>query len=198
MSHEVAAADAGMHAERSALVQAAQRGGAAVWYSTEDAAYIAAFPSEPTISGIGDTPGLALVELLIATRMGLESARADLDTLRNGVVWLGAELDRARRWGALWKRAAKGQWNRAEWWRWRHGDVRRAARLLVVAWRQAKKNEATARSMGWELYGLLKDWQTCEEMREPGDKPCGVCQICRALVAWKAAYGSPQNDPATE
>lgn len=131
-------------------------------------------------------------------RAELAATRADLDTLRNGVAWLGSELDRVKAWAGLWKRAAKGQWNRAEWWRWRHGDVRRAARLLVVAWRQAEKNEATARSMGWELYGLLKDWQTCEEMREPGDKPCGVCQICRALVAWKAAYGSPQNDAATE
>ena len=138
-------------------------------------------------------------------RAELDATSADLDTLRNGVVWLGAELDRAKRWGALWKRAAKRgarEWRdlaaayadmRAE-----NAAVRRAARLLVGAWRQERKNEATARSMGWELYGLLKDWQTCEEMREPGDKPCGVCQICRALVAWKAAYGSPQNDAATE
>lgn len=40
-------------------------------------------------------------------RRELAATRADLDTLRNGVAWLGAELDRARRWGALWKRAAK-------------------------------------------------------------------------------------------
>lgn len=60
MSHEVAeaAADAGMHAERSALIQAAQRGGVTLWYSQEDEVYIAVFPSEPTIRGIGDTPAL--------------------------------------------------------------------------------------------------------------------------------------------
>ena len=40
-------------------------------------------------------------------RAELDATSADLDTLRNGVVWLGAELDRAKRWGALWKRAAK-------------------------------------------------------------------------------------------
>jgi len=128
-------------------------------------------------------------------RAELDATSADLDTLRNGVAWLGGELDRVKAWAGLWKRAAKGQWNRAEWWRWRHGDVRRAARLLVVAWRQAKKNEATARSMGWELYGLLKDWQTCERMRDFQDEPCGTCDVCRALAFWKTMYGKDLVQP---
>ena len=226
MSHEVAeaAADAGMHAERSALIQAAQRGGVTLWYSQEDEVYIAVFPSEPTIRGIGDTPALALVELLIATRAALESARdpdevwevrvqidqkvftrgsvpemvrqafhegyaralddaayrtnaeteqpqmeyipdeateiarlradldatrADLDTLRNGVAWLGSELDRVKAWAGRWKRAAKRSardWRdlvaayedmRAE-----NTTVRRVARLLVAAWRGEKGRAA--------------------------------------------------------
>ncbi len=57
-------------------------------------------------------------------RRELNATRADLDTLRNGVAWLGTELDRAKRWGALWKRAAKGQWNRA----WRLEGILRGER----------------------------------------------------------------------
>ena len=198
MSEEIRTTDANLralHADRAALRTAAQTAGITLWYSTEDEAYIAVFPAEPILSGIGDTPGAALFELLVATRMGLDSTRADLDTLRNGVAWLGGELERVKAWARVWKRAAKRgarDWRdlvaayedmRAE-----NAAVRRVARVLVAAWRQEQKNEATARSMGWELYGLLKDWQTCEEMREPGDTPCGVCQICRALAFWKTMY----------
>ena len=70
---------------------------------------------------------------------------ADLDTLRNGVAWLGSELDRVKAWAGLWKRAAKRSardWRdlvaayedmRAE-----NAAVRRAARQLVVAWRKER------------------------------------------------------------
>jgi len=40
-------------------------------------------------------------------RAELDATRADLDTLRNGVAWLGSELDRVKAWAGLWKRAAK-------------------------------------------------------------------------------------------
>lgn len=40
-------------------------------------------------------------------RRELAATRADLDTLRNGVAWLGAERDRAKRWAALWKAALR-------------------------------------------------------------------------------------------
>ncbi len=75
-------------------------------------------------------------------RRELAATRADLDTLRNGVAWLGSELDRVKAWAGLWKRAAKRSardWRdlvaayedmRAE-----NTTVRRAARLLVGAWR---------------------------------------------------------------
>ncbi len=73
-------------------------------------------------------------------RRELNATRADLDTLRNGVAWLGTELDRAKRWGALWKRAAKdGARDRRdlvaayEDMRAENAAVRRAARQLVVA-----------------------------------------------------------------
>ena len=143
----------------------------------------------------GATLGAAIVALCARVAEREVTTRADLDTLRNGVAWLGGELERVKAWARVWKRAAKRgarDWRdlvaayedmRAE-----NTTVRRVARLLVAAWRQEQKNEATARSMGWELYGLLKDWQTCEEMREPGDTPCGVCQICRALAFWKTMY----------
>ncbi len=84
--------------------------------------------------------GAAIVALCARVAEREVTTRADLDTLRNGVAWLGAELDRARRWGALWKRAAKDgarDWRdlvaayedmRAE-----NAAVRRAARQLVVA-----------------------------------------------------------------
>lgn len=338
MSEEIRTADANLHAlhaERTALRLAAQTAGIVVWLDG-DTYHASLNDAEAT----GATLGAAIVALCARVAEREVTTRADLDTLRNGVVWLGGELARVKAWAVLWKRAAKDERGDAlslarmqaqtykyflascadseaqrrrstetenalraylkaqrrmleKWaegsdelktalWRDLHacedaavaaldrsadaevarilsmsddeilaevrsegGDpekialegrltferarneilraelesarayadeveqeraelrdralgILRAARLLVVAWRQAEKNEATARSMGWELYGLLKDWQTCEEMREPGDKPCGVCQICRALVAWKAAYGSPQNDPATE
>ncbi len=104
------------------------------------------------------------------TRLRQENAalRADLDTLRNGVAWLGAELDRARRWGALWKRAAKDgarDWRdlvaayedmRAE-----NAAVRRAARQLVVAWRGEK-----GRAEAWRMLA--------EEGRERADRLSGA------------------------
>ena len=72
--------------------------------------------------------------------------RADLDTLRNGVAQLGAERDRAQRWAALWKRAAKDERENAIVWAGAHaqthielGRVRRVARLLVAAWRQERQ-----------------------------------------------------------
>jgi len=78
-------------------------------------------------------------------RAELAATRADLDTLRNGVAWLGSELDRVKAWAGLWKRAAKRSardWRdlvaayedmRAE-----NAAVRRAARQLVVAWRKER------------------------------------------------------------
>jgi len=88
-------------------------------------------------------------------RAELDATSADLDTLRNGVAWLGGELDRVKAWAGLWKRAAKGQWNHAEWWRWRHGDVRRAARLLVVAWRGEKGRAEAWRMLAEEERGRV-------------------------------------------
>mgnify|MGYP006921344869 CR=1 FL=1 len=207
MSEELNPADANLHAlhaERAALRQAAQTAGIVVWLDG-DTYHAALNGTEAT----GATLGAALVGLCVALGEREATTRADLDTLRDGVAWLGGELERVKAWAGVWKYKAKGQWNRAEWWRWRHGDVRRAARLLVSAWRQAEKNEATARSMGWELYGLLKDWQTCEKMWQPEDTPCGVCQICRALAFWKTMYRKdlvqrtpevepPQNDAETD
>ena len=82
-------------------------------------------------------------------RADLAAARADLDTLRNGVAWLGSELDRVKAWAGLWKRAAKRSardWRdlvaayedmRAE-----NAAVRRAARQLVVAWREQRQRAA--------------------------------------------------------
>lgn len=96
-------------------------------------------------------------------RAELDATRADLDTLRNGVAWLGAELDRAKRWGALWKRAAKRgarEWRdlaaayadmRAE-----NAAVRRAARLLVGAWRQERAAAAEHSINAWRLEGILR------------------------------------------
>ncbi len=100
------------------------------------------------------------------TRLRQENAalRADLDTLRNGVAWLGTELDRAKRWGARWKRAAKDgarDWRdlvaayedmRAE-----NAAVRRAARQLVAAWRGEK-----GRAEAWRMLA--------EEGRERADR----------------------------
>ena len=124
MSEENRTADANLHAERAALRLAAQTAGITLWYSTEDEAYIAVFPAEPTLSGIGDTPGAALVELLVATRMGLDSTRADLDTLRNGAAWLGGELERVKAWARVWKRAATKHWINA----WRLEGILRGER----------------------------------------------------------------------
>jgi uncharacterized small protein (DUF1192 family) len=39
-------------------------------------------------------------------RAELAATRADLDTLRNGVAWLGSELDRVKAWAGLWKKNA--------------------------------------------------------------------------------------------
>ena len=96
-------------------------------------------------------------------RADLAAARADLDTLRNGVAWLGAELDRAKRWAALWKRAAKDgarDWRdlaaayedlRAE-----NTTVRRVARVLVGAWRKEKASAAEHSINAWRLEGILR------------------------------------------
>ncbi len=86
--------------------------------------------------------GAAIVALCARVAEREVTTRADLDTLRNGVAWLGSELDRVKAWAGLWKRAAKRSardWRdlvaayedmRAE-----NTTVRRAARLLVGAWR---------------------------------------------------------------
>ena len=126
MSEELNLADANLHAlhaERAALRLAAQTAGIVVW-ANGDTYHAALNDAEAT----GTTPGAALVAL--CARLGevldvtsaelaaadhcatvaqhaLDASRADLDTLRNGVAWLGSELDRVKAWAGLWKRAAK-------------------------------------------------------------------------------------------
>jgi predicted nuclease with TOPRIM domain len=47
---------------------------------------------------------------LTRLRAELEATRADLDTLRNGVAWLGAELDRVKMSVAALKAEHGTQW----------------------------------------------------------------------------------------
>jgi len=101
-------------------------------------------------------------------RAELAATRADLDTLRNGVAWLGGELARAKAWAGVWKRAAKRSardWRdlvaayedmRAE-----NTTVRRVARLLVAAWRGEK-----GRAEAWRMLA--------EEGRERADRLSGA------------------------
>ena len=147
MSEEIRTADANLHAlhaERTALRLAAQTAGIVVWLDG-DTYHASLNDAEAT----GATLGAAIVALCARVAEREVTTRADLDTLRNGVAWLGSELDRVKAWARVWKRAAKGQWNRAEWWRWRHGDVRRAARLLVAAWRKERAWRSSTQAQGW-------------------------------------------------
>ena len=110
MSEEIRTADANLHAlhaERTALRLAAQTAGIVVGQNG-DTYHASLNDAEAT----GATLGAAIVALCARVAEREVTTRADLDTLRNGVAWLGAELDRAKRWGALWKRAAKdGAWD---------------------------------------------------------------------------------------
>ena len=119
MSEELNLADANLHAERAALRQAAQQAGIVLWLDG-DTYHAALNGTEAT----GATLGAALVGLCVALGEREATTRADLDTLRNGVAWLGAELDRAKRWGALWKRAATKHWINA----WRLEGILRGER----------------------------------------------------------------------
>ena len=57
------------------------------------------------------------------------------------MAWLGAELDRARRWGALWKRAAK--------------DGARDWRDLVAAYEDMRAENTTVRRAARARSGVL-------------------------------------------
>mgnify|MGYP000320034762 CR=1 FL=1 len=169
MSEEILITDANLreierfHAERAALRQAAQTAGIVLW-ANGDTYHAALGGCEAT----GATLGAAIVALCARVAEREVTTRADLDTLRNGVAWLGSELDRVKAWAGRWKRAAKGQWNRAEWWRWRHGDVRRAARLLVVAWREERR-----KAKMWEegTLMLISGWEWAEDAPEAPTEP---------------------------
>lgn len=105
----------------------------------------------------------ANMEELTRLRAELAAARADLATVGDIVVVMGTELDRAKRWAALWKRAAKRgarDWRdlaaayedvRAE-----NAAVRRVARQLVVAWRQERAAAAEHSINAWRLEGILR------------------------------------------
>ena len=147
MSEEIRTADANLHAlhaERTALRLAAQTAGIVVWLDG-DTYHASLNDAEAT----GATLGAAIVALCARVAEREVTTRADLDTLRNGVAWLGSELDRVKAWAGLWKRAAKRSardWRdlvaayedlRAE-----NTTVRRAARVLVAAWRQERQAAA--------------------------------------------------------
>lgn len=140
MSHEIHEADANLHADRAALRQAAQTAGIVVWLDG-DTYHASLNGAEAT----GATPGAALVALCVrvgealdvtsaelaaadhcatVAQHALDATRADLDTLRNGVAWLGSELDRVKAWARVWKRAATKHWINA----WRLEGILRGER----------------------------------------------------------------------
>jgi len=166
VSEEIRTADANLHAlhaERAALRLAAQTAGIVVWLDG-DTYHASLNDAEAT----GATLGAAIVALCARVAEREVTTRADLDTLRNGVAWLGSELDRVKAWAGLWKRAAKRSardWRdlvaayedmRAE-----NTTVRRVARLLVVAWRGEK-----GRAEAWRMLA--------EEGRERADRLSGA------------------------
>ena len=198
MSEEIQTADANLHAlhaERAALRQAAQTAGITLWANGDtyhaalnDAEATGATPGAALVALCARLQqsaeawediardeakkhgeALAIVKRLRDEESAeLESTRADLDTLRNGVAWLGSELDRVKAWARVWKRAAKRgarDWRdlvaayedmRAE-----NAAVRRAARQLVVAWRGEK-----GRAEAWRMLA--------EEGRERADRLSGA------------------------
>ena len=166
MSEEIRTADANLHAlhaERAALRLAAQTAGIVVWLDG-DTYHASLNDAEAT----GATLGAAIVALCARVAEREVTTRADLDTLRNGVAWLGGELERVKAWARVWKRAAKRgarDWRdlvaayedmRAE-----NAAVRRAARQLVVAWRGEK-----GRAEAWRMLA--------EEGRERADRLSGA------------------------
>ena len=72
----------------------------------------------------GATLGAAIVALCARVAEREVTTRADLDTLRNGVAWLGSELDRVKAWARVWKRAATKHWINA----WRLEGILRGER----------------------------------------------------------------------
>ena len=159
--------------------------------------------------GYGGTPGIALLGLVFALNddcgereREIERLRADLDTLRNGVAWLGSELDRVKAWAGRWKRAAKRSardWRdlvaayedmRAE-----NAAVRRAARQLVVAWRKERAATEDARKDARyflsELEAFIPDAAT--RLAEIKQRWPRLWKITRA-----PEVEPPQNDAETE
>lgn len=103
-------------------------------------------------------------------RAELEATRADLDTLRNGVAWLGAELDRAKRWAALWKRAATRHWINA----WRLEGILRGER--------ARRQDTDAALDSARAYADEVE----QERGELRDRALGILRVARQLVAaWR-------------
>ncbi len=92
MSEELNLADANLHAlhaERTALRLAAQTAGIVVGQNG-DTYHASLNDAEAT----GATLGAAIVALCARVAEREVTTRADLDTLRNGVAWLGGELER--------------------------------------------------------------------------------------------------------
>ncbi len=122
MSEEIRTADANLHAlhaERAALRLAAQTAGIVVWLDG-DTYHASLNDAEAT----GATLGAAIVALCARVAEREVTTRADLDTLRNGVAWLGGELARAKAWARVWKRAATKHWINA----WRLEGILRGER----------------------------------------------------------------------
>ncbi len=218
MSEELNLADANLHAERAALRLAAQTAGIVVWLDG-DTYHASLNDAEAT----GATPGAALVALCVrlgealdvtsaelaaadhcatVAQHALDATRADLDTLRNGVAWLGGELERVKAWAGLWKRAAKRSardWRdlvaayedmRAE-----NAAVRRAARQLVVAWRKERAATEDARKDARyflsELEAFIPD--AAARLAEIKQRWPRLWKITRA-----PEVEPPQNDADTE
>jgi len=139
------------HAERAALRLAAQQAGIVLWLdgdtyhaSLNDAEATGATPGAALVAlcvrlqqsaeawediardeAKKHGEALAIVKRLRDEESAeLESTRADLDTLRNGVAWLGSELDRVKAWARVWKRAATKHWINA----WRLEGILRGER----------------------------------------------------------------------
>ena len=119
MSEELNLADANLHAERAALRQAAQTAGIVVW-ANGDTYHASLNDAEAT----GATLGAAIVALCARVAEREVTTRADLDTPRNGVAWLGSELDRGKAWARGGKRAATKHWINA----WRLEGILRGER----------------------------------------------------------------------
>ena len=122
MSEENRTADANLHAlhaERAALRLAAQTAGIVVWLDG-DTYHASLNDAEAT----GATLGAAIVALCARVAEREVTTRADLDTLRNGVAWLGGELERVKAWAGRWKRAATKHWINA----WRLEGILRGER----------------------------------------------------------------------